>query len=140
MLAVYTTSRSVVSSTLLNDVVDDSRLVQHGRPRPKSMRNPHGEGRAQVTRRQDHVDMFGQALLGTFSLLSHRLTLLAARCYNCHTTATLLWRKDDEGKTVCNAYVDLFGFGFANHHDASPSHSIVVADCSEYISLRSYFD
>jgi len=25
-----------------------------------------------------------------------------AQCYNCHTTATPLWRKDDEGKTVCN--------------------------------------
>jgi GATA-binding protein len=26
-----------------------------------------------------------------------------AQCYNCHTTTTPLWRKDDEGKTVCNA-------------------------------------
>ncbi|KAG1727258.1 uncharacterized protein EDB91DRAFT_1350335 [Suillus paluster] len=27
----------------------------------------------------------------------------SAQCYNCHTTTTPLWRKDDEGKTVCNA-------------------------------------
>ncbi|KAG1760619.1 hypothetical protein EDD22DRAFT_900313 [Suillus occidentalis] len=27
----------------------------------------------------------------------------SAQCYNCHTTATPLWRKDEEGKTVCNA-------------------------------------
>ncbi|KAF8172364.1 hypothetical protein K438DRAFT_1612025 [Mycena galopus ATCC 62051] len=26
-----------------------------------------------------------------------------AQCYNCHTTATPLWRKDDEGNTVCSA-------------------------------------
>ncbi|EJD43946.1 glucocorticoid receptor-like (DNA-binding domain), partial [Auricularia subglabra TFB-10046 SS5] len=24
-------------------------------------------------------------------------------CHNCHTTATPLWRKDEEGRTVCNA-------------------------------------
>ncbi|KAF8153622.1 hypothetical protein K438DRAFT_1459136, partial [Mycena galopus ATCC 62051] len=30
-----------------------------------------------------------------------------AQCYNCHTTATPLWRKDDEGKTVFNAYLAL---------------------------------
>ncbi|KIK32163.1 hypothetical protein CY34DRAFT_102132, partial [Suillus luteus UH-Slu-Lm8-n1] len=29
----------------------------------------------------------------------------SAQCYNCHTTATPLWRKDEEGKTVCNASV-----------------------------------
>ncbi|KIK32773.1 hypothetical protein CY34DRAFT_27728, partial [Suillus luteus UH-Slu-Lm8-n1] len=29
----------------------------------------------------------------------------SAQCYNCHTTATPLWRKDERGKTVCNASV-----------------------------------
>jgi hypothetical protein len=48
------------------------------------MRNNHGEGRTQAAPRQETVDVMAQ-------------------CYNCHTTATPLWRKDDEGKTVCNA-------------------------------------
>ncbi|KAJ7894986.1 hypothetical protein B0H14DRAFT_2176004, partial [Mycena olivaceomarginata] len=33
-------------------------------------------------------------------------------CYNCHTTATPLWRKGDEGKTVwntCGLYYKLHG-------------------------------
>ncbi|KAJ7614964.1 hypothetical protein FB45DRAFT_758213 [Roridomyces roridus] len=57
----------------------------HKRPRPKTMRNTAGggEGRGQSAR-SETVDVMAQ-------------------CYNCHTTATPLWRKDDEGKTVCNA-------------------------------------
>ncbi|KAI6021984.1 hypothetical protein EDC04DRAFT_2731335, partial [Pisolithus marmoratus] len=27
----------------------------------------------------------------------------SAQCHRCYMTATPLWRKDDEGKTVCNA-------------------------------------
>ncbi|KAF7343920.1 hypothetical protein MVEN_01680700 [Mycena venus] len=59
----------------------------HKRPRPKTMRNTGGggEGRGQSVR-AEAVDVMAQ-------------------CYNCHTTATPLWRKDDEGKTVCNAYL-----------------------------------
>ncbi|KAI5121480.1 hypothetical protein M0805_003936 [Coniferiporia weirii] len=57
----------------------------HKRPRPKSMRNQHGEGRHQAAPRTDNSDSLAQ-------------------CYNCHTMATPLWRKDDEGKTVCNAF------------------------------------
>ncbi|KAF9231851.1 hypothetical protein BU15DRAFT_90809 [Melanogaster broomeanus] len=57
----------------------------HKRPRPKSMRANHGETHTQAAPRQEMVDVMAQ-------------------CYNCHTTATPLWRKDDKGKTVCNAY------------------------------------
>ncbi|KAI5986005.1 GATA zinc finger-domain-containing protein, partial [Pisolithus marmoratus] len=40
----------------------------------------------------------------------------SAQCYNCHTTATPLWRKDDEGKTVCNAC----GLYYKLHGSARP--------------------
>ncbi|THG92811.1 hypothetical protein EW145_g8578, partial [Phellinidium pouzarii] len=56
----------------------------HKRPRPKSMRNQHGEARSQATPRNDSSDPMGEP----------------AQCYNCHTMATPLWRKDDEGKTL----------------------------------------
>jgi hypothetical protein len=41
----------------------------------------------------------GRARSGSASLIG----TTSAQCYNCHTTTTPLWRKDDEGKTVCNA-------------------------------------
>ena len=39
-----------------------------------------------------------------------------ARCDTCHTALTPRWRKTEEGKTVCDAYVDpLSSFGYAIH-------------------------
>lgn len=90
----------------------------HKRPRPKSMRNSHGEGRTQVIPRQETVDVIGSALL-------------AAQCYNCHTTATPLWRKDDEGKTVCNAC----GLYYKLHGAARP-----ISMKSDVIRKRSRHD
>ncbi|EMD34953.1 hypothetical protein CERSUDRAFT_116480 [Gelatoporia subvermispora B] len=69
----------------------------HKRPRPKSMRNHSGEGRTQSAPRQESQEVIAQ-------------------CYNCHTTATPLWRKDDEGKTVCNAC----GLYYKLHGSARP--------------------
>ncbi|KAI0026481.1 hypothetical protein K488DRAFT_21763, partial [Vararia minispora EC-137] len=62
----------------------------HKRPRPKTMRNTHASetrANAATAARQEPAE-----------------TIPLAQCYNCHTTATPLWRKDEEGKTVCNAY------------------------------------
>ncbi|KAI9507942.1 hypothetical protein F5148DRAFT_980619 [Russula earlei] len=84
----------------------------HKRPRPKSMRNNHGEGRSQAAPRQESSDIIAQ-------------------CYNCHTTATPLWRKDDEGKTVCNAC----GLYFKLHGSARP-----ISMKSDVIRKRSRHD
>ncbi|EIN05132.1 hypothetical protein PUNSTDRAFT_122479 [Punctularia strigosozonata HHB-11173 SS5] len=85
----------------------------HKRPRPKTMRNSHGEGRTQVAPRQDTVDV------------------MTAQCYNCHTTTTPLWRKDDEGKTVCNAC----GLYYKLHGAARP-----ISMKSDVIRKRSRHD
>ena len=78
------------------------------------MRNSHGgEGRAasQVVPRQEAPDVMGKSIIDSKSAPLYSDSVrpsVAAQCYNCHTTATPLWRKDDEGKTVCNAYVFYF--------------------------------
>ncbi|KAJ7060219.1 hypothetical protein C8F01DRAFT_191522 [Mycena amicta] len=84
----------------------------HKRPRPKTMRNNGGgEGRGQSVR-SESVDVLAQ-------------------CYNCHTTATPLWRKDDEGKTVCNAC----GLYYKLHGSARP-----ISMKSDVIRKRSRHD
>ncbi|KAJ7257511.1 hypothetical protein B0H12DRAFT_1218416 [Mycena haematopus] len=85
----------------------------HKRPRPKTMRNNGGgpEGRGQSVR-AEAVDVMAQ-------------------CYNCHTTATPLWRKDDEGKTVCNAC----GLYYKLHGSARP-----ISMKSDIIRKRSRHD
>ncbi|KAJ7224567.1 hypothetical protein GGX14DRAFT_350375 [Mycena pura] len=85
----------------------------HKRPRPKTMRNSGtgGEGRGQSVR-SETVDVMAQ-------------------CYNCHTTATPLWRKDDEGKTVCNAC----GLYYKLHGSARP-----ISMKSDVIRKRSRHD
>jgi GATA-binding protein len=54
---------SCLLSSIFNDVVADRRLQQHKRPRPKSMRNTHGEGRTQAAPRQEAVDVMGKTVL-----------------------------------------------------------------------------
>ncbi|KAG6908727.1 hypothetical protein DXG01_003572 [Tephrocybe rancida] len=103
----------------------------HKRPRPKSMRNTHGE-RAQVPPRQETIDVMGLSsstpkLPPRSSSPVHRI----AQCYNCHTTATPLWRKDDEGKTVCNAC----GLYYKLHGSARP-----ISMKSDVIRKRSRHD
>ncbi|KDR78208.1 hypothetical protein GALMADRAFT_224580 [Galerina marginata CBS 339.88] len=90
----------------------------HKRPRPKSMRNSHGESRTQAAPRQEAVDVMVRPSV-------------AAQCYNCHTTATPLWRKDDEGKTVCNAC----GLYYKLHGSARP-----ISMKSDVIRKRSRHD
>ncbi|KAF9480649.1 hypothetical protein BDN70DRAFT_601391 [Pholiota conissans] len=115
----------------------------HKRPRPKSMRNSHGggsgsssEGRAasQAAPRQETIDVMGKSLVDSKSAPLYSDPVrpsVAAQCYNCHTTATPLWRKDDEGKTVCNAC----GLYYKLHGSARP-----ISMKSDVIRKRSRHD
>ncbi|KZV78984.1 hypothetical protein EXIGLDRAFT_707952 [Exidia glandulosa HHB12029] len=63
----------------------------HKRPRPKNFRHGQDGGRGSSS---SSSRFSGEDGIGPSEPVS---------CYNCHTTTTPLWRKDDEGKTVCNA-------------------------------------
>ncbi|KAG6827220.1 hypothetical protein H0H92_012741 [Tricholoma furcatifolium] len=103
----------------------------HKRPRPKSMRNTHGE-RAQAPPRQETVDVTGlSSSTPKVPPRSSSPVNRTAQCYNCHTTATPLWRKDDEGKTVCNAC----GLYYKLHGSARP-----ISMKSDVIRKRSRHD
>ncbi|KAJ3860422.1 hypothetical protein EV359DRAFT_49129 [Lentinula novae-zelandiae] len=109
----------------------------HKRPRPKTMRNQHGGesgrgagaggggGFGSVSAYRLHA--FHPFLTDPFQFFLRA----TAQCYNCHTTATPLWRKDDEGKTVCNAC----GLYYKLHGSARP-----ISMKSDVIRKRSRHD
>ncbi|KAJ3913148.1 hypothetical protein F5877DRAFT_52891, partial [Lentinula edodes] len=118
----------------------------HKRPRPKTMRNQHG-GEGGRGGGAGGGGSFGSGIGGggretsqlIVSMLSNCFFLTifnfflcaTAQCYNCHTTATPLWRKDDEGKTVCNAC----GLYYKLHGSARP-----ISMKSDVIRKRSRHD
>ncbi|KAF9231686.1 hypothetical protein BU15DRAFT_82098 [Melanogaster broomeanus] len=92
----------------------------HKRPRRKSMRAKRGETRTQAVPRQEMVDVM----------------VRTARCYNA--TPQRLWRKDDEGKPICNAC----GLYFKLHGSARPisMKSDVIYKCSRHDARRAGLD
>ncbi|KAI0749086.1 hypothetical protein C8Q74DRAFT_1394854, partial [Fomes fomentarius] len=83
---------------------------KHKRPRPKGMLN-NGKLRP-GPKTAPHEGKCARMPLSY--ALSHPMFLV--QCYNCYTTATPLWRKDKEGKTVCNAC----GLYYKVHGSARP--------------------
>lgn len=80
------------------------------------MRNTsQGEPRTPPTPRPELVEVVGNTCPRSLSNKAPPFTenspprqSVSAQCYNCHTTAIPLWRRDDKGKTVYNAYISLF--------------------------------
>ncbi|OAX38290.1 hypothetical protein K503DRAFT_170783 [Rhizopogon vinicolor AM-OR11-026] len=131
----------------------------HKRPRPKSMRASHGEARrggasslpsslssAAAPPVASPVVPAGESANTSAAATSEAPNtgmavssgrgevveiIGSAQCYNCHTTATPLWRKDDEGKTVCNAC----GLYYKLHGSARP-----ISMKSDIIRKRSRHD
>ncbi|KZV75850.1 hypothetical protein PENSPDRAFT_623952 [Peniophora sp. CONT] len=94
----------------------------HKRPRPKTMRGQPAHVR--------QVEASASASTSTARVEAIE-TIPVAQCYNCHTTATPLWRKDEEGKTVCNAC----GLYYKLHGSARP-----ISMKSDVIRKRSRHD
>ena len=83
-----------------------------------------GEDQAQADG-EDQAQADGEDLKNLSSdLVSHNQTnprhqdtieVVAPRwCYSCQTTMAPLWRKDDNGRTFCNAYAPLCSFPFVD--------------------------
>ncbi|KAJ7667365.1 hypothetical protein B0H17DRAFT_950360, partial [Mycena rosella] len=100
-------------------------------PRPKTMRSTGGAGEGcGHSVRTEALDVLGTSTHPPCNVMTLN-ALSTAQCYNCHTTSTLLWRKDDEGKTVCN----ICGLYYKLHGSARP-----ISMKSDEIHKRSHRD
>ncbi|VDC07670.1 unnamed protein product [Peniophora sp. CBMAI 1063] len=97
----------------------------HKRPRPKTMRGQPAHARQVEASASASASTTGGPRVEPIEAIP------VAQCYNCHTTATPLWRKDEEGKTVCNAC----GLYYKLHGSARP-----ISMKSDVIRKRSRHD